>query len=69
MSINGASIGTSDINENPRMVIRMIDRNNDGSMPDPLAPGELVGMYNPAVGMVELYLADAIGSRFLKVFG
>lgn len=68
MSIISASIGTTTLNSNPRLVIRMVARDENGSMPTPNAPFELVGMYNGVVGAVELYVGNASATSFLKVF-
>jgi len=68
MGVNPASIGTQNLNDSPRLVIRMVTRDANGYMPSPQVPSELVGWYNSVVGAVELYVANGNATAWNRVY-
>ena len=68
MGINPAAIGTQNLGDNPRLVIRLVTKDADGYLPLPTVPGELVGWHNSVLNAVELYVANGNATAWKKVY-
>lgn len=68
MTINPSAISTAS-QGNQYVLLPMLDTPPDlGEIIDPpLAPGSMWGVYNGSTDMVELYIVDANGTRYIRV--
>lgn len=68
-TINPATFTSEPIFENNSIVIEMRSTRPSAipSDDETVAPGTLVGYYNGVASVVELYIADNTGTRWIKV--
>lgn len=68
MAINNSAIATTDITEIDTVAIEIFEtRPSTEYMNTPGTPNTLVGYYNPSRDIVELYMRDSSGYRFVKI--
>lgn len=69
MAVNPSLITTKSISNDPRVVVRMLSvRPVVGAKLDaPVTPNELVGVFNGALEIVELFVSDASGYYYLPI--
>lgn len=69
MAINRSFISTQDITQNTSVVIQLVSSRPDVNafLQTPVEPNILMGYYDPTRGVVELYVTDQAGRRYLRV--
>ena len=69
MAINRTSITADDIRQNHDIAIQMVIDQPDTSvtLATPVSPNILVGYYNNALDVVELYVTSATGYSYIRV--
>ena len=69
MAVNPSLITTKSINDEPRLVIRMLSTPPvvGAQLASPVTPNEIVGVFNGVAEVVELYVSDATGNYYLPV--
>ena len=69
MAINHSSIATQDIRTNHEVAIELLSTRPDVNevLSSPVTPNVMVGFYNNALGVVELFITDNSGLRYIKV--
>lgn len=69
MAINRTSISSQSIRENTDLTIEILATPPDTTkfLSTPRTPNVMVGYYNPNLGIVQLYLVDGTGRRYISV--
>ena len=68
MAINRSSFSAQSISENTDIAINMLPSPPSEDVLDTLVtPNILHGFYNDATGMVQLYVTNAAGNRYIRV--
>jgi len=69
MTINRTSIAAEPITENTKVGIKLLLTRPSvtDSLVTPIDPNVMFGYYDPTRGVVELYMSDPSGYRYLKV--
>ena len=69
MAINRSSLSAQDIATNYDVAIELMTTRPDVNevLTTAVAPGVMVGFYNNALGVVELYVTDPSGLRYIRV--
>ena len=69
MAINRSSLSAQDIATNYDVAIELVTTRPDVNevLTTAVAPGVMVGFYNNALGVVELYVTDPSGLRYIRV--
>ena len=69
MAINRSSLSAQDIATNYDVAIELVTTRPDVNevLATAVAPGVMVGFYNNALGVVELYVTDPSGLRYIRV--
>jgi hypothetical protein len=69
MAINRTQVGTQPIGESYDVSIRMVSTQPDtDEIQNPtVLPNEVIGYYNFTLDVVELYIANRQGTRYLRV--
>ena len=69
MAINRSSISAKSIREDTDLTIVLLQAppNTQQYLDVPVAPNVLVGFYNDVTDVVQLYVTDATGRRYIRV--
>tara|TARA_B100000035_G_scaffold182939_1_gene156205 strand:- start:1096 stop:1311 length:216 start_codon:yes stop_codon:yes gene_type:complete len=69
MAINKPSFSTTDASEQQRLVVRMLDSRPTvlRTLQTPVTPLEIVGYYDPTFQVVELFMASAEGTFWVRI--
>ena len=69
MAINRSSISAQDISQNYSVSIRLATTRPDVTayLDVPVEPNVMVGFYNANLRVVELYVTDQAGRRYIRV--
>ena len=69
MAINRVSFTTDSLKSNTDVTLELVSPRPDTTayLDTPVTPNKMVGFYNSAIGVVELYITDGTGRRYIKV--
>ena len=69
MAINPVSMTSESITTNTEAIIEIVYYQPDPNvlLPAPMTPGKLIGSFNGAQGIVNLYVVDNSGLRLLRI--